>query len=208
MAKTIEIINVRDNGDYLTVTFKCDFGAEESVDIPVDTEIQKINRIFLKAYNAKLEKVNRKKQLLKNLQGNIELKEEILEEAVQEAVKATENVIEAVKETAKTKIEELKEKVEQVVKPEAIAGALKPQAIVEKIEDTIENIKTELRKIPGIDNITIQKVAELIKEKPDLKNTITALINTFKSVIKKEITEDSREGIPETDKDFPWDVNK
>ncbi len=217
MSKTIEIINVRDNGDYLTVAFKCDFGAEESVDIPVDTEAQKLNRIFLKTYNARLEKMNRKKQLLKSLQGSIELKEEPLEEAIQEAVKATENVIEVMKETAKTKIEELKEKVEQAVKPEAIATALKPetiveaikpQAIVEKIDEAIENIKTELGKIPGIDTATIQKIAELIKEKPDLKNTVTSLINTFKSIVKKEITEDAKEGIPETDKDFPWDVSK
>lgn len=171
----VEIINVRDNGDYLTVTVKYDFGVEDTIDIPVSTDAQELNRILLKAYKECMEKHNKKRELLSILKGTIELHEEELEEAVEEVKEAVEETVEAT------------------------------ENLIEKL---VNDIKTKLEQLPTIDEDGLKRIADLIKQRPDLKSVIEKLVEKTKETIENiKITEDSEEGLPEASANFPWNLS-
>lgn len=201
----VEIINVRDNGNYLTVTVKYDFGAEDAIDIPIDTSTSGLNRILLKAYKEYLKRHNKKKELLSALRGTIELVEEPIVEEIKGAV---EEAIKTAEETAKAiglpSISEVQGKVEEFV------SETKSKLENKKIEELVSDIKGKLESILELDNETIQKLINAVKEKPDLKGAIDNIISIIKKKFsKEEITEDTKEGIPYNgSSSFPWDTNK
>lgn len=195
----VEVINVRDNGDYLTATVKFDFGGEGTVDIPVDTDISKLNNILLGVYKEHMEKQAKKQTLFSYLKGTIELIEEEVEEIVEETAEEIQEETNEAISGAESFIEKLKQGIETTTYQE-ISG--KMNELLTVLKDKFENITPQ-------DIDVLKSVITLISKRPDIKNMINETINklTGKSGSEtEEIGEDSREGIPEEVTNFPWDT--